>query len=51
MKIKKGKSEDYKKYKEINSKDPYSKGVVDLGEEWANLMETKINNGKKDRYK
>ena len=47
MKILKGKEADYNNFKELNSKDFYSKGVVDYAERWADMMEDKINNGEK----
>ena len=46
MKILKEKEIDYKKFKELNTKDFYSKGVVDYAERWANMMEDEISNGK-----
>lgn len=42
MKIKQGKEAEYAKYKEINSKDGYSKQVVEYGERWGDLMEKAI---------
>jgi hypothetical protein len=42
MKIKQGQEADYAKYVEMNSKDGYSKGVVDYAEAWADLMEKAI---------
>lgn len=47
MKIKVGKEKEYKKFVEINSKDFYSRGVVDYMEKWATLMEKEIENGSK----
>lgn len=46
MKIKQGKEAEYATYKEINSKDGYSKGVVDFGDRWADLMEADMATGK-----
>jgi hypothetical protein len=46
MKIKRGKKREYAKYVEINSKDGYSRAVVDFGEHWAGLMEIEIAKGK-----
>jgi hypothetical protein len=45
MKIQTGKESDYQTYVTNNSKDAYSKGVVDYGEAWAALMEAKIEAG------
>lgn len=42
MKIKPGLEADYAAYVEMNSKDPYSKAVVDFTERWAKLMEKKL---------
>ncbi len=39
MKIKDGMQDEYAAYVEMNSKDGYSRGVVDYGERWADLME------------
>lgn len=47
MKIKAGQEENYKRYVELNSQDPYSKATVEYTECWANLMEEKINSGSK----
>lgn len=47
MKIKECEKENYKKYVELNSQDPYSKATVEYAECWANLMEEKINSGSK----
>ena len=38
--------EKYKKWKEINSTDDYSFGVVQYLERWADLMEQEIRQGK-----
>lgn len=40
MKIKQGLEQEYTDYVITNSKDGYSKGVVDYGERWANAMES-----------
>lgn len=45
MKLKAGMTEEYEQYKEVNSKDPYSNRVVTFGEEWARLMEVRIDKG------
>lgn len=47
MKLKPGTEEDYKKYVEVNSNDPYGKGIVDFTEAWAVLMEQRIAAGEK----
>jgi len=39
MKIKDGMIDEYNNYVELNSKDGYSKGVIDFAVRWANLME------------
>lgn len=46
MQIAAGQEQAYAQYKELNSKDSYSKGVVDFGERWADLMEKEIAQGK-----
>lgn len=45
MQIVEGKEQEYKEYVETNSKDGYSKGVVDYTEAWAGVMETKLEAG------
>lgn len=40
------KLEDYKAYVEKNSKDGYSRGVIDYQEAWAKLMQVEIAKGK-----
>lgn len=40
------KSEEYKTYVETNSKDGYSRGVVDYAEAWAKLMQIEISKGR-----
>lgn len=47
MQILDGKQAEYEAYKEMNSKDGYSKGVVDYTERWAVTMEAKIAEGAK----
>lgn len=47
MKIKQGQETDYEKYKQVNSTDPYSARVVSYGEDWANLMEKRMEGGEK----
>ena len=47
MKIKLGLEAEYKEYVELNSKDPYSNGVVTYTERWAALMEAAIDRGEK----
>ena len=41
-----GKEKEYKKYVEDNSKDGYSKAVVDYSDSWAKLMQVEISKGK-----
>jgi hypothetical protein len=43
MKIKQGLETEYAKYVETNSRDGYSKAVVDYSERWANLMEERLS--------
>jgi len=40
------KSDEYKAYVEKNSKDGYSRGVIDYAENWAKLMQIEISKGK-----
>lgn len=40
------KAEEYKAYVEKNSKDGYSRGVIDYAENWAKLMQVEIAKGK-----
>lgn len=47
MKILDGQQEAYEAYKQTNSSDPYSARVVSYGEDWANLMEERIEQGEK----
>ena len=47
MKIKAGMESDYIEYQRINSADPYSNRCVTYGEEWADLMEAKLQAGDK----
>lgn len=42
MQLKDGMEAEYAEYVANNSKDGYSKGVVDYGEKWADLMEKRI---------
>lgn len=44
MQIVKGKETEYAKYVKTNSRDGYSKGVVDYSERWAVAMEREIAN-------
>jgi hypothetical protein len=46
MQIKAGKEAEYANYKKIND-DPYGGRVVSYGEDWANLMETRMAEGEK----
>jgi hypothetical protein len=36
---------EYDQYKELNSKDDYSKAVVDFGDRWMAAMEDKMSKG------
>lgn len=45
MKVKSGLEKEYSEFVARNSKDPYSKGVVDYTERWADAMETAFLNG------
>lgn len=45
MQIKNGKQADYEEFVEVNSKDGYSRGVVDYAERWADLMESQMQQG------
>lgn len=47
MTIKKGKEEDYMVCVETNSKNEYSRAVINFLESWADLMEERILNGEK----
>jgi len=47
MRIKTSEVEAYQKFKEVNSKDAYSKGIITYIEKWSELMEKEIENGKK----
>ena len=47
MKIKSGREKEYEIYVENNSKNRYSKAVIDYLERWANLMEKRIADGDK----
>lgn len=42
MLIREGMEQEYTKYVADNSKDGYSRGVVDFAEQWAALMEARI---------
>jgi len=46
VKLVAGKEAEYMQYVASNSKDGYSKGVVDYGEKWAALMEESLAGGK-----
>jgi hypothetical protein len=45
MQIKTDKQAEYAAYRETNTQDFYSKGVVDFSEKWAALMEERIAAG------
>jgi hypothetical protein len=47
MKIQPGKEQEYLTWKQINSQDPYSLGVVRYAEAWAELMEQRFANGER----
>ena len=47
MKIKVGKEKEFEQFVEINSKDFYSRGIVDYAKRWAELMEKEIESGAK----
>lgn len=47
MKLKSGTEAEYQKYKAVNAGDPYSNRVVTYGEEWADLMESRMQCGEK----
>lgn len=47
MKVKPDKQQEYNHFVEINSKDFYSKGVIDYMHRWADLMEQKLSEGAK----
>lgn len=44
-----GKEDEYAEYVKNNSKDGYSRGVVDYAEYWAKMMQVEISNGKSVR--
>jgi hypothetical protein len=46
MKLKSGTEREYAEYK-ANNKDPYGARVVSYGEDWANLMESRMGSGEK----
>lgn len=46
MKIQAGKEKEYQDWKD-NNQDGYGSGIFRYVEAWANMMEEKINNGKK----
>ena len=46
MQIKQGMEEEYAKYREINSGDPYSRGVISFEDRWVDLMEAELAKGK-----
>ena len=45
MQIKLGRETSYEKYRDKNSHDAYSVGVVSYSEAWANLMEAQLAQG------
>lgn len=45
MKIKQELKDEYDSYVKKNSKDPYSRAVVDFAEQWAREMEKSMNKG------
>lgn len=46
MQVIAGKEQEFKSWVETNSKDGYSKGVVDYAKRWADAMEAEIAAGK-----
>lgn len=46
MKLKSGTEQEYENYKTINS-DPYGGAVVKFGEDWAHLMEARMEKGER----
>jgi hypothetical protein len=47
MKIKVGKEKEFEQFAEKNSKDFYSRGIIDYAKRWAELMEKEIESGAK----
>lgn len=47
MKIKDGLQNEFDELIEMNSSDPYDKGIADYLVQWAELMETAIESGEK----
>lgn len=47
MKIKVGKEKKFEKFVKKNSKDFYSRGIIDYAKRWAELMEQEIESGAK----
>lgn len=47
MKLQPNTETDYATYKAHNSDDPYSNRIVTYGEDWANLMEARLEKGEK----
>ena len=45
MKLKAGMEKEYQEYYDNNTKDGYSKGVVDFTQRWADLMEDWMGQG------
>lgn len=45
MKIKEGHEQEYAAFREINTKDDYSAGVIHYLERWAGMMEREVENG------
>lgn len=45
MKIQIGKEEEYQRYRDMNSKDEYSKGVLNFTDRWVDLMEKGLSEG------
>lgn len=45
MRIKKGLESEYKSHRELNTKDEYSKAIVEYAERWCDMMEQRIDQG------
>lgn len=45
MKIKKGLEKEYADFRDLNTKDGYSEGVITYAEKWSDLMEQQIEAG------
>lgn len=45
MRIKKGLESEYNSHRELNTKDDYSKAIVEYAERWGDMMEQRIDQG------